>query len=257
MCDTVTPAPAGPTATHCAILEPLLETVPARCRLCHRIAAVVAALCQDPAHQHLLQLGVILPVDLLLHLPAQPVRWTPVCHADSRGVCRDGTPSVPLVALEHPAWHGGGPANSAWQSPILPGRPAQSLITHARRCPGSALFLPSWLGAGTGSVPTQGQPSPGRVGSTATPLCPAGLHSEHPHPTAGASPSRLQPGLGRHRGPVRACLQISPVCSGPEPDPGLARERGARADGGSDPTPAGQPDPTPGQVLKWCHPCWR
>lgn len=80
---------------------------------------------------------------------------------------------------------------------------------------------------------------------------------------AGSTPSipvpRLGPaaahGLGRHRGPVRACLQISPVCSGPEPDPGLARESGARADGGSVPTPAGQPDPTPGQVLPAprCH----
>lgn len=116
--------------------------------------------------------------------------------------------------------------------------------------PGSALFLPSWPRAGAGSVPTQ--LSPGRVGSTVTPLCPTGPHSSIPIPRL--SPAAVH-GLGRHRGPVRACLQISPICSGLEPDPGLARERGATADGGGVPNPAGQPDPTPGQVLPVprCH----
>lgn len=127
--------------------------------------------------------------------------------------------------------------------------------------PGAAQALPSSCPAGweqaLGLCPPKGN-HPQAGWAALQPLC-ARLDStrsipipqlEHPHP--GSSPDLAGTG-----GPVRACLQISPVCSGPEPDPGLARERGARADGGSDPTPAGQPDPTPGQVLKWCHPCWR
>lgn len=204
MCSTITPAPAGPRGTHCAILQPLLEAVPAGHRLCHRAAAVTAALCQDPAHQHLLQLRVILPVDLLLHLPAQPVRRAPVCHPDGRGVCRDRIPSVARVALGHPMWDGGGPVTSVWQSPILPGRPARSLIIHVRRCPGSALFLPSWLGAGAGSVPTQGVTVP-RAGWAALQSPCARLDSTPSIPIPRLSPAAAH-GLGRRRGPVGACL---------------------------------------------------
>ena len=174
------PAPAGPGGTHGAVLQPLLEAVLARCWLCN----VPAALRQDPPHQDLLQLGVVLPVDLLLHLPAEAIRWSPVCHADGGGVCKIGPPSAAPVAPGHPARdrhgpvprHGGAPREQrvtagtvaapqqrgrAPSCPArLPGRPARRLITRARRCPGSA--LPAALGTAPGlgrlrdAVPTAG-----------------------------------------------------------------------------------------------------
>lgn len=114
------PASTQHPGTHGAILEPLLEAVPARCRLCH----VAAALRQDPPHQDLLQLGVVLAVDLLLHLPAQPVRWSPVCHGDSGegGVCRDRTPP-----RQPHRWHRVMVTTHGWVSVMERYRPCQAL----------------------------------------------------------------------------------------------------------------------------------
>ena len=175
-----TPTPAGPGSTHGAILQPLLEAVPARCRL----RDIPATLRQDPPHQHLLQLRVVLPVYLLLHLPAQAVRRSPVCHADGRGGSAEiGPPSAAPMALEHPAWDRYDPmpavtwnpsgtggdsrhrscSPAVWQSPILPGQAASTSGTQPYRpcqalsalpCP--ACFLLSRPRAGTGSVPTRG-----------------------------------------------------------------------------------------------------
>lgn len=73
-------SPSDPSVcTHASIFKPSLETHFSRVWLAHTGATLEA----DPLYQDLLQLRVILAVDLLLNLPAHPVRWTLVCHADS------------------------------------------------------------------------------------------------------------------------------------------------------------------------------
>lgn len=119
--DTTTPpaAPTFPGRTHSAILEPLLEPITPR----RGLGDVLPALPHHPAHQQLLQVGVVLTVDLLLHLPAQPIRWSPVRHA-----CW-GRPVSPILP-----W---GRGDTSWQCPS-PGMPAQTLSPRqalpARRC---------------------------------------------------------------------------------------------------------------------------
>lgn len=134
----------------------------------------------------------------------------------------------------------------AWMSGTEPYHPCQAL---PRLCP-----LPAQLAGSRCWVCAHLRGNSSRAGWAALqPFC-ARLDSAPSIPIPQLGPAAAH-GLGRHQGPVRACLQISPICSGLEPDPGLVQERGARADGGSVPTPAGQPDPTPGQVLPVprCH----
>lgn len=72
----------------------------------------------------------------------------------------------------------GGPVTSAWQSPILPGRPARSLITHARLCP-----LPAQL-AGSRCWVCAHPTVPGQGGQHCDPSVPDWTPLEHPHPSA-------------------------------------------------------------------------
>ena len=69
--------------THTSVLQPVLEASFAGLGWSH----LGAALGHDPGHQPLLQLGVVLLVDLALHLAAQTVRRTFVCHDCS--FCQD------------------------------------------------------------------------------------------------------------------------------------------------------------------------
>lgn len=262
MCSTVTPAPAGPRGTHCAILQPLLEAVPAGRRLCHRTAAVTAALCQDPAHQHLLQLRVVLPVDLLLHLPAQPVRRAPVCHADGRGdlqgrdpISGSGGTGAPKMGWRGPRDLGVAEPHPAWTSGAEPYHPCQAL---PGLCP-----LPAQL-AGSGHwvcAHPRGNCSLGRMGSAAIPLCPTGLPSEHPHPTARPccrARTWQAPGAG-----WSLFVELARLLG-----PGARSGTGAGARGQGRwrqcPHPGGAAGlhPWPGAVcakvqLERCHSCWR
>lgn len=63
--------------THTSIFQPILEALLAFCRLPHSRTA----LGHNPLHQTLLKLGVILLIDLVLHLATQSVGWTFVGHA--------------------------------------------------------------------------------------------------------------------------------------------------------------------------------
>lgn len=65
-------------STHGAVHQPLLEVLSAW----RRLLQVAPALCRYPVHQPLLQVGVVLLLNLLLHLFAQPVAGTSVRHGD-------------------------------------------------------------------------------------------------------------------------------------------------------------------------------
>lgn len=65
-------------ASHRAILEPVLEVLTAWLGPAH----ILAALGGDPLDQDLLQVGIILLFNLLLHLSAQAIRRSPVGHSE-------------------------------------------------------------------------------------------------------------------------------------------------------------------------------
>lgn len=63
-------------ATHSSVHQPLLEVLSAWLGLLQ----IAPTLRRYPVHQPLLQVGVVLLLDLLLHLLAETIAGTSVCH---------------------------------------------------------------------------------------------------------------------------------------------------------------------------------
>ncbi len=72
-CDDVTKMEVE---TYTSVLKPFLEALFSRLRFSCRIPT----LSDDPLHQPILQLWIVLLVNLTLHLTTQTIGWTFICH---------------------------------------------------------------------------------------------------------------------------------------------------------------------------------
>lgn len=155
--------------------------------------------------------------------PAQRLRW----HQGIQGVV--GAPWGPRVTANVAA--------APRESPILPGRPARSLITRARRCRGSA--LPASCPA-PGPCPPEGN---GAIRLHRSPSVPGPApQPEHPRPHSPAPPRT--PGLGRRSLPLGDCLQTRPFARAGR----QIRDWGCRL---RCPHPGGETDLLGPMVLPW------